>query len=150
MAAPGLSPEILNAPERSRATGRAGPDKGARATGDGPRGMALNVTSRPSGVQPQVRNSGLAQQGAESVPDPENVHVRTAEVAPDLAAVDLAARILRAPDQRFPVNAPAFPVESLIVERNRAISAYQSALALTASGAPPLMLSAPDKTQAGV
>lgn len=110
----------------------------------------MNLASRPGGVQPQTRNSGLAQKAPGSAADTENVHVRTEEVAPDLAAVDVAARVLRAPDQRFPVNAPAFPVESLIVERNRAISAYRSALALTTSGAPPLMLSALDKTEAGV
>lgn len=150
MAAPGLSPEVLNTPERSRGAGRAGPGKGQRATGDGAGGPVMIVAPRPSDVQSQARNNGLAHQDAGSAPDSENVHVRTAEVAPDLVAVDLAARILRAPDQRFPVNAPAFPVESLIVERNRAISAYQSALALTASGAPPLMLSAPDETEGRV
>lgn len=150
MAAPGLNPEVLSTPERNRGPGRAGPDNGTRATGNAAGGSATFVASRPGGVPPQVRNSGLARQGADSASDTKNVHVRTTDVAPDIAAAALVAKILGAPDQRSPMTARNAPADSETVDRRRAISAYRDALALTGGGAPPLILSAPNKAEAGV
>ena len=150
MAAPGLNPEVLNTPERSRGQGRAGPDNGARANGNAPGGTGTFVASRPGGVPPQARNSDVAQQGAGAASHTENVHVRTVEVPPDIAAAALVAKILGAPDQGSSMTARNSPADGETVDRRRAISAYRDALALTAGGAPPLILSVPNKAEAGV
>ncbi|MDJ0950558.1 MAG: hypothetical protein QNJ94_16725 [Alphaproteobacteria bacterium] len=97
------------------------------------RGLATSSPGPSTG--PPTDSAASAIPGAERMPDPPRLVERQGTLA------ELATALISAPDQKFPVRPPGFPIESLIIDRQQGIAAYQKALALNTAANPPLLLS---------